>query len=418
MGHFGGIPLDLGGQPTRYPGQWKIPQTRLEEVLTRWATKLGATIKRSHRVVGLTEVEDGVRVQVEGPGGPGTLTGSYLVGCDGERSAVRQLAGIALEGKAATRELFRADVAGLQIADRRFNRLPRGLAISGTIGAGLTRVMVSEFAPPKLGTEAASFDDVWRAWQRVTGENISAGTAVWVNKFDNASLLAASYRQGRVLLAGDAAHQQMPSGGQAINFGIQDAVNLGWKLAAASAGIAPLRLLDSYHHERHAVAQRVLRNIEAQSALLLGDPDIEPVRAVLAELIGRHEVTSLLAGQISGLDVRYERGEHPLVGCRLPDLRLMSPTGPTRGAELLRAGHGLLLNFCADPARQAGLRAAAGECALRVDVVQAEPPTDAGAVEQLQTILVRPDGYTAWVGSPTADPGKALERWFGRCGDS
>ncbi|MFL6160889.1 MAG: FAD-dependent monooxygenase [Jatrophihabitantaceae bacterium] len=416
MGHFGGIPLDLGELPTRYPGQWKVLQARVEELLGEWAAELGADIRRDHELVGLRAGADRVRVRVDGPAGPLELTAQYLVGCDGEQSTVRQLAGIALAGLEPTRELFRADVAGIEVAERRFQRLPNGLAIAGRLPSGVTRVMVAEFVPPPARSAPATFEDVCKAWSRVTGEDISAGIPVWVNAFDNASKMATSYRSGRVLLAGDAAHLQLPSGGQAINLGLQDAANLGWKLAAEVAGTAPAGLLDSYAEERQQVGRRVLRNIEAQSLLLLGDTDIEPARAVLAELISHPEVRDRLAGMISGLDVRYADAEHPLVGARMPHLELAVGHRATSTTELLRAGRGVMLDFAADPVRQAALRDWTDDCARQVRLVSATPAGDnpAGRSDGLpDTILLRPDGYLAWAGSGADDPRPALRRWFG-----
>jgi hypothetical protein len=203
-----------------------------------------------------------------------------------------------------------------------------------------------------------------------------------------------------VLLAGDAAHQQMPVGGQAMNLGLQDAVNLGWKLAAEVRGRAPEGLLDSYHTERHEVGRRVLRNIEAQALLLLGGADVDPAREVLAELIGYPVVRDLLAGTISGLNVRYERGWHPLVGTRLPQVDLAG----TSTTELLRTGRGFLLDGSADPGRGAWLR----RVVPGLDVV-----ATLGPIEGLDTVLVRPDGYVAWASAMGADPRPAIRRWFG-----
>jgi oxygenase/bifunctional oxygenase/reductase len=410
MGHFGGIPLDLGELATRYPGQWKVLQAEVEKLLAGWAVEQGADLRRAYELVGLWAGPNRVRVRVDGPSGPQELTAEYLVGCDGEQSTVRQLAGIELTGREPTRELFRADVAGIEIAERRFQRLPNGLAIAGRLPSGATRVMVSEFQPPTGRTSPATFEDVCKAWNRVTGEDISAGIPLWVNAFDNASKLAARYRDGRVLLAGDAAHLQLPSGGQAINLGLQDAANLGWKLAAELAGGAPAGLLDSYASERQLIGRRVLRNIEAQSLLLLGDSDIEPARAVLAELIGHPEVRDRLAGMISGLDVRYGADPLLLIGARMPHLELDLGRRSTSTTELLRSGCGLLLDFSGEPIRQAALRDWADGCALRVRMVSARRPEDAPV---LDTVLIRPDGYVAWQGSRTEDPRPALRTWFG-----
>ncbi len=412
MGHFGGLPLDLGALATRYPGQWKVSQAQVERLLTAWATDLGADLRRGHRVVGFTTVAGGVAVHAVGPDGPLLLRGSHLVGCDGEQSDVRRLAGIELNGLAATRQLYRADVLDLDIRPRRFERLPAGLAIAGAIAPGVTRIMVSEFGDPSARAAPAGFADVCGAWHRVTGEDIGAGKPLWVNAFDNASLLAARFQQGRVLLAGDAAHLQMPSGGQAINLALQDAVNLGWKLAAEVAGTAPPGLLASYHQERHAVARRVLGNIRAQSALLLGAPDVEPVRSVLAELIELPQVRDLLAGLISGLDVRYPGGDHPLEGARLADVPLIDGRRVLSSTELLRGGQGLLLDLTGDPTRQAVLDEAVRACAGRVELVCAQPASN-GPVAGLDTVLLRPDGHVAWVGCRTQHPGAALHSWFG-----
>lgn len=304
MGHFGGIPLDFGGLPTRYPGQWKVLQAQVESLLATWAGELGADLRREHDVRQLDVCADHVRVLARSPSGPVTLTGRFLVGCDGEDSTVRRLAGIAFPGVAATHELLRADVVGLDIPDRRFERLPNGLAISSRRPDGVTRVMVSTHERPAgPRTHPPSFEEICKVWELVTDENIRYGTPIWLNAFDNTSRQAQHYRHGRILLAGDAAHRQMPSGGQAINLGIQDAANLGWKLAAEVTGSAPDGLLDSYHHERHEVGRRVLNNIRAQGLLLLGGPEVDQLRAVLAELIAYPEVNDRLASMISGLDI-------------------------------------------------------------------------------------------------------------------
>jgi len=286
-GHFGGIPLDFANVPTRYSGQWKVLQTRVEELLAGWATELGADIRRGQHVCGLEIQDDRVRVHAGTPGGTVELTARYLVGCDGEDSTVRALAGVGFPGVDATHELLRADVVGIDVPDRRFERLPNGLAISSRRPDGVTRVMVSTFdRPVGRRTQPPSWEEITKVWELVTGEDIRHGTAIWRNAFDNASRLVSRYHEGRVLLAGDAAHCQMPSGGQAINLGIQDAANLGWKLAAVATGRAPDRLLDTYHDERHEIGRLVLSNIEAQGLLLLGGPEVDSTRAVLAELMG------------------------------------------------------------------------------------------------------------------------------------
>ncbi|MGJ5756570.1 oxygenase [Streptomyces puniciscabiei] len=302
-GHFGGLPLDLGGQPSPFAGQWKVPQARVEALLGGRARELGADIRREHEVCALHPAADGVGVEaVVRDGRRVRLTAEYVVGCDGEESTVGALAGFEFPGRDARRELLRCDVRGVDIPDRRFQRLPGGFAVAAT-REGLTRVMVHEYGrAPAVRTAAPGFDEVVAAWSRVTGEDISGGTPVWVNAFGDVSRQAAQYRRGRVLLAGDAAHRHLPVGGQAINLGLQDAFDLGWKLAAEVAGTAPAGLLDSYHEERHRAGRRAMAVIDAQALVMLGGPEIEPVRSLFGELLGHRAVRELLASRLGGLD--------------------------------------------------------------------------------------------------------------------
>jgi oxygenase len=413
-GHFGGIRLDFSTLDSRHRGLWKVPQARTEELLGGWATGLGAVVRRGHELVDLRQTGSGVEAEAKGPAGTVRIRAAYLVGCDGEDSTVRQLAGFAFPGADETRGLLRADVAGIAVPDRRFERHEHGLAIASRRPDGVTRIMVHEFARPAAPRAGEPrFAELVAAWARVTGEDISAGTPIWLNAFGNASRQAEQYRGGRVLLAGDAAHAQMPVGGQALNLGLQDAANLGWKLAAQVRGRAPEGLLDSYHDERHAVGRRVLANIEAQSILLLGDARVEPLRAVVAELLGHDEVVRHLAGMISGLDVAYRgEGEAPPLGSRVPHWELTCADGPSSSTELLRAGRGVLLDSAGGPLS----RAAAG-WADRVRAVSAAPSHGSGfPVEPGRTadaVLIRPDGHLAWVDDGTTDPRAALHRWFG-----
>ncbi|MET9857198.1 FAD-dependent oxidoreductase [Streptomyces sp. NPDC006450] len=410
-GHFGGLPLDLT-LPSTHPGQWKVPQTKTEAVLEEWAIAQGVDIRCGHELVAAGEVGEYVEAEAVGRGGVLRLRARYLVACDGEDSTVRRLTGVDFPGHDAGRELLRADVDGIDIPNRRFQRLERGLAIAWRNDKGVTRVMVHEFgsaAAPR--TSDASFEEVATVWKRVTGEDISGGTPLWVNSFGDASRQLASYRHGRVLFAGDAAHRQMPVGGQALNLGLQDAFNLGWKLALTVRGAAPESLLDTYHEERHAVGRRVLANIRAQALLLLGGPEVEPLRELVVELTGLEDVRAHLAGMISALDVRYPvpGPAHPLLGARLPHTVVRSG-GRERGstATLLRARGGLLLDVGGT-----GVRVPAG-WADRVTAVAGDPepgslPGEPGAV------LVRPDGHVAWVGRRGDGDGlaEALDRWFG-----
>ena len=426
-GHFGGIPLNLT-LPGPYPGQWKVPQVRTEAVLQDWALSLGADLRRGHELAGLTVHPAHVEADVTGSAGHTRIRADYLVGCDGENSTARRLAGLDFAGEAPSRELLRADIAGIDIPSRRFERLPAGLVNAARRADGVTRVMLHEFGRgPVPRTAPPTFDEVRDAWLRVTGEDIGDGTALWVSVFDDSCRQATSYRAGRVLVAGDAAHMQMPVGGQALNLGLQDAMNLGWKLAAVACGRAPESLLDSYHAERHPVGRRVLANIRAQAAVLLGGPEVGPLRAVLAELIGHERGRRHLAAMISGLDISYDGGPGSmpvspggaLTGARVPPRRYRGgpgATSTTSTAELLRAGRGLLLDLSGDPGLYRELREAALPWADRVDVVAARPDDD-GPDSPGGVLLVRPDGHVAWDGSgggaPTAGLRMVLERWFG-----
>ncbi|WP_411107569.1 FAD-dependent monooxygenase [Streptomyces sp. cmx-4-9] len=416
-GHFGGIPLDLTG-PSPHSGQWKVPQTKTEGVLEEWAISLGADIRCGHELTSLTQTpgaSGSVEAEAAGRDGVLRLRARYLVACDGEDSTVRALLGADFPGEDAGRELLRADVEGIDIPNRRFQRLERGLAIAWRNPAGVTRVMVHEFgsaAQPRTGE--AQFEEIAVVWKRVTGEDISGGTPLWVNSFGDASRQLDRYRHGRVLFAGDAAHRQMPIGGQALNLGLQDAFNLGWKLALHVRGAAPAELLDTYDSERHAVGRRVLANIRAQALMLLGGPEVEPLRTVLGELIAEEDVRAHLAGMISGLDVRYDVGGpgHPLAGLRLPETALQDDAGATSTTRLLREGRGVLLD----------LRGGAGQPLAVADgwadrvTVRAGLPGQGGALEGVGAVLLRPDGHVAWAGSGDAGLREALERWFGPSG--
>ncbi|MEU8654495.1 FAD-dependent oxidoreductase [Streptomyces sp. NPDC048737] len=409
-GHFGGIPLDLT-LPGPYPGQWKVPQTRTESVLEEWALGLGADLRCGHTLHAVDDRGSHVEAAATGRhGGRVTLRADYLVACDGQDSTVRALTGAGFPGTPAARELLRADVEGLDIPGRRFERLPGGFAVAARNPAGVTRVMVHEFgAAVRERAGEPHYDEVAAAWKRVTGEDITGGTPLWVNRFDDENRCLTRYRHGRVLFAGDAAHRQMPIGGQALNLGLQDAYNLGWKLAAAVDGTAPAGLLDSYDTERAAVGAAVLGNIRAQALLLLGGPEVEPLRTVLAELVTHEDARARLAGMISGLDVRYDVGgpEHPLRGARLPHVGLRTGAIVCTAADLLRSGRGLLLGLGGPPPR---VDAAPAD---RIDTVTAEAVTGS-PLDAASAVLVRPDGHVAWAGGPDGDGlAEAVGRWFG-----
>lgn len=325
-GHFGGMPLDpaLADPAHPYAGQWECLQSRLEPVLQSWAEDLGAEVRRGLTVTTLTATgpdsagavttgpdttgpdgrAGGVRVEAAGPGGrTRAFAASYVVGCDGERSSVRWLAGFGTEGEDATREMLRADVLDIAVPDRRLRRYPNGTATAHRRADGSTRLMVHDRTRAPAGhTGPPEFEEVVAAWARVTGEDIGHGRPRWLNRFDNARLQATRYRSGRVLLAGDAAHVQMPVGGQALNLGLQDAASLGPRLAALVTGRAGEEVLDAYDAERRHAGARTLTNIQAQALLLFGGPEVDGAREVFAELLGQDDVRRHLARRISGLD--------------------------------------------------------------------------------------------------------------------
>ncbi|MGW3667863.1 FAD-dependent monooxygenase [Streptomyces sp. NPDC005141] len=317
--HFGGLGFTLSAVDSPYAGHWKLPQYRTEAALGERAAALGASLLRAHELTALTDRPDHVRCTVQGPGGRRLLRAAYVVGCDGAHSTVRRLARFPVTATPATRRLLRADVTGLRIRDRRFERLDAGFAVAATRD-GVTRVMVHAFGdapaehpehPEHPGHSGPpGFGEVAATWKRVTGEDIHDGTPVWLDAFDDAKGQADTYRRGRILLAGDAAHWHPPVGGQALNTGLQDAVDLGQKLAETVHGRAAPGLLDTYHDQRHPVAARVLDHVAAQEQLMFAGPEAGPLRTVLSELIALEGVRTHLTAVASNLD-------HPFLQVRM-----------------------------------------------------------------------------------------------------
>ncbi|WP_086840980.1 FAD-dependent monooxygenase [Amycolatopsis kentuckyensis] len=413
FGHFGGIPLDLGVLEAGCEAAKTVPQSVTETVLENWARGLGADIRRGREVTGLTEDDEGVTVHLGGT--DEVVRARFAVGCDGGRSTVRKAAGFDFPGTEATTELFLADLRGADIEPRMIGeQVPGGMVMAARLPDGTQRIIVGEHGtPPRRRAGPPAFAEVADVWKRLTGQDISAAEPVWVSAFGDAARLVTAYRRGRVLLAGDAAHVHLPAGGQGMNTGIQDAVNLGWKLAAVLRGTAPESLLDTYHAERHAVGRQLLTSTRAQSQLILGGEDVGPLKAVLAELTQFPEVQRHLAARVSGLDIRYDvgGGTHPLLGLRLPRVRLGRGLRETASAELLRPGRGVLLDFDGNPR----LRARADGWTDRVDVVTAAPLAPVpGPLRDTAAVLVRPDGHVAWAAPGSHhDLPMALDRWFG-----
>jgi 2-polyprenyl-6-methoxyphenol hydroxylase-like FAD-dependent oxidoreductase len=408
----GSTVLDMSDFPTRHPYSLGIWQNHIERIMAAWLAELPVRTYHEREVTGFEQDEGGVDVRLaDGE----SLRARYLVGCDGGRSLIRKAAGIEFPGWEATRSNLIAEVEVTEETPRGVRRDATGVHGLQPLEDGKTvRVVVTE---QRLGPSSEpTLQDLSDALIAVYGTDFGIHTPTWISRFTDATRQAAAYRVGRVLLAGDAAHVHYPAGGQGLSLGVQDAVNLGWKLAQVVKAISAESLLDTYHEERHPVAARALRYTMAQAALQRADERISALDDVLSELVVMDEPRIHLAGLISGLDIHYDLGEgegHPLLGRRMPDLDLDSADGPVRVFELLHEARPLLLNL-----GRPGTLDITG-WADRVRVIDAsyaggwELPV-LGVVSAPAAVLVRPDGYVAWVGEGT-DTGlaDALGAWFG-----
>jgi 3-(3-hydroxy-phenyl)propionate hydroxylase len=407
---FSWIRLDISDFPTRHNYGLGLWQAHFERILAGWTDELGVRIDRGLEVTGLAQDDAGVDVDLSDGQ---SLRAEYLVGCDGGRSLIRRAAGIEFPGWDASTSALIAEVEMDQEPEWGVRRDEMGLhGLSRLEEGGPVRVMVTE---QRVGNASEpTLGDLSEALIAVYGTDYGVHTATWLSRFTDMTRQAAAYRNGRVLLAGDAAHVHSPMGGQGLNIGVQDAVNLGWKLALVVKEISPERLLDTYHAERHPVAARVLRNIMAQIALSRCDDRMDALRDTMSELLTMEEPRKLLAGLMSGLDIQYDLGDdHPLLGRRMPDLDLLTADGPTRVFTLLHDARPVLLNV-GDPG---GFDMT--PWADRVHSIDAkclgpwELPV-VGVVTPPAAVLIRPDGYVAWAGNPTqAGLIDALTTWFG-----
>ena len=406
--HLGGVRIDLGMFEEDHSSVRGVSQYRTERMLEDWAAELGVPVRRGREVTGFRETPDGVTVSFDGPAGRGEHTAGYLVACDGGRSTVRKLAGVAFPGTPSTRGFYTADVTGIETRRRRIvENLPGGsMVLAMDLENGVTRVVVHERGMAPRDRDSLTYAELADAWQRLTGESIHHGRCRWLSCFTDASRVAGEYRRGRVLLAGDAAHVQPPAMAQGLSVGVQDAVNLGWKLAATISGRAPDGLLDTYQAERLPIGRQLARNAAAAIELRLTGEEMDPVREVLGELVTCKDAAGHLAGMLSGLGIRYDMGpgDHPLLGKRIPpDLRLTLTDGTRpRIADLLHTARGLLITTDQTDRPHPWTD--------RIDTVTtAEPPAPG-----LDAALVRPDGYIAWTRPGTDhDLTHALTHWFG-----
>ena len=406
---FAYLRLDVADFPSPHPYGLQLWQSEFEPILADWVASLGVPTVRSRRVVAFVQDDDGVDVELSGGE---RLRARYLVGCDGGRSTVRKLAGIELAGLDAAASWM---IAQVHLDEPEVGIRPEGGGIGPVHRDGTPGPFAVVLKERTIELEAEpTFDDLRAALVAAYGTDFGASDPIWISRFADASRQAVRYRRGRVLLAGDAAHLHPPHGGQGLNTGVQDAVNLGWKLAQVVAGTSPDSLLDTYHDERHPVGAQVLRNVEAQVALTTPDPRHDSLRAVVGELLATDDGRRHMAGMMSGLSIRYELGGgHPLVGWRVPDLALDAEDGPVRMFELLHAARPVLVHL-----GEPGAVELAG-WADRVRLVEAttdgpwELPVH-GPIPAPTALLVRPDGHVAWAGDP-ADPAlpDALTTWFG-----
>jgi 2-polyprenyl-6-methoxyphenol hydroxylase-like FAD-dependent oxidoreductase len=394
-GHFAGLPqpLDFASLDTRSPYIVATMQVDVEDILETELAGFGTTVRRGHQLTALLQDDNGVRATVAGPDGDYELAAKFLVGCDGGRSTVRKLIKMPFPGTTGTTSMVLADVLldgdGLpsqrgHFSDHIKQRADR-LAILSPLPGGLHRLMFGGSDQQQKERDAPVTDDEIREMLAdVYGPSVRLREIRAASRFTDASRQVENYRSGRVLLAGDAAHIHLPSGGQGMNLGIQDAFNLGWKLAATVRGDAPAGLLDTYQTERHPVGLRVLQNTRAQGALMAGDPNTKALRELITEWLAIPELNHRVAAMVGALDIRYDLGsDNPLVGSPMPDLELETPNGPAWFSDLTHDGRSILLDFTGN-ARPDTLPATVRHVAVK-------PHERLNAT----TILIRPDGHVA-----------------------
>jgi bifunctional hydroxylase/dehydrase len=416
--HFAGLRIDGAhlSSPLRPANQY--PQSKTEAALTTWAGDLGVQVHRPWRLDSIERVGGRHRCVLQGPDGPKVVWARFVAACDGSRSRVRENIAMPTVRTEPSVQMLLADLRGSGLADQPFGVKHRsGMVMSAPLGDGTERVIVCDFSLPFLPTGVpVTHDDVRRAYQNVVGQPLEKGECLWASSFTDASALVECYRSGGVFLVGDSAHTHLPAGGQGMNVSIQDAVNLGWKLAAVSQGRAPDALLDTYHDERRPVAEQLLRNTAAQGQLFLRGPEVDPLRAVLADLLTVPAVAGRLGDSVSGLDVHYpmaSAGSSPLVGSRLAPGLLRTTPGGDEAVEQLRHGRAVL--FCLAPLGDPALIDEADRWKPHLGVVAAtvQAPGSSHDLAGARAVLVRPDGHIAWVGSDPPALRAGLTTWLG-----
>lgn len=410
---FAQVRLDVSDLPTRHPYGLALWQKHIERILAEWVDELAVPVYRGREVVGVRQ--DGAGVDIELSDGR-VLRAGYLVGCDGGRSLIRKSAGIEFPGWEPTTSYLLAEVEIAPEDGREpewgIRRDALGVHALSRSDDGPVRIMVTEQDLRRSGVPDLA--ELREALVTVYGTDFGIHSPTSISRFTDTARQAVAYRSGRILLVGDAAHVHHPVGGQGLNTGMQDAVNLGWKLAQVVQGWSPDTLLDTYHDERHPVGARVLRNAVAQMALLRPDDRTTVLHGVVSDMLDMDEPRRRFAAMMSGLDIHYDLGDgHPLLGLRMPDLDLETAHGPTRVSALLRQARPVLLDLGApDAVDLTGWEA-------RVRMVRANAATVwelpvIGEVPAPAAVLIRPDGHVAWVaGDSAAAPAEAAARWFG-----
>lgn len=407
---FANTSLECSDLPTRHNYFLALWQPRTEQILAEWVSELAVPIYRGCEVAGFAQDETGVSVELSDGR---SLRAKYLVGCDGGRSLIRKKAGIDFPGWDASTSYLIAEIETAEEPQWGVRRGEKGINAVAKLDDGKrARVVLTEQQIGK--TDEPTMHDIREALIAVYGTDYSLRSATYISRFTDMTRQAASYRCGRVLLAGDAAHVHSPHGGQGLNLGVQDAVNLGWKLAQVVRETSPENLLDTYHAERHPVGARVLRNTRAIAALERDEPRVDALREMLTELVQMDETRKQYVAMTSGLDIHYNFGEgHPLLGRRMPDLDLVTAKGPLRAFTLLHKARPVLLNL-GEPAAYDITPWADRVQMIDADYAGAWELPALGTVAAPTAMLIRPDGYVAWVGDATHQRfHEALTKWFG-----
>jgi 2-polyprenyl-6-methoxyphenol hydroxylase-like FAD-dependent oxidoreductase len=389
---YGMTRLDISDFPSRHNYGLALTQNHIERILAEWVGELAVPIYRGREVTGFAQDHTGVDVELS----DGLLRAEYLVGCDGGRSLVRKAAGIDFPGWDPATSWLIAEGETAEEPKWGFHHDALGTHAMRKLEDGRTGMVLVE---RQVGsTSEPTLRDVSEALIAVYGTDFGIRNPTWISRFTDMTRQAAAYRDGRVLLAGDAAHVHPPMGGQGLNIGVQDAVNLGWKLAQVVKQTSPESLLDTYHAERHPVAARVLRTTMAQSALRRPDQHTKALRETVSELLGMDEPRKRIAAEMSGLDIHYDLGEgHPLLGRRMPDLDLVTADGPLRVFTLLHDARPVLLNLGEPGGFDITPWADRVQLCNAKSVGTWELPV-LGPVTAPPAVLIRPDGHVAWVG--------------------